>query len=1777
MSSTTPTVPPKLVWFYRNDDDDDDAACSGGALHQQQHHQQPTHRGLWWPALYYPSHTVALAAAHQQQYPKHHHHPPTAGVRFESQKATLCLGLLREQCSGGAIQQPVVQLILGGKTTAAAAAAPPLTDHKPAAAASMATGSEPAVAAAAAVDLRSVAPHHWLEHDFYRGLMRHASSQPQNQKPEDDPFTSVWPSVMRWLEVHHHQQQGNRSTNSNTAAATTTTDGAPAPLQQPPTMTISTTTKNNPSNTNNNTSKINTNHRQLNDTATAAASTPPTCATAQLPSSHRGGGDSRSRSPSLTTDCHFQQQQPPVRAQNLAATAFGNTNSNVRSSNSRSNKRVPNNNQGDPTTKENTTNSNNRQTTRTTPDYSIAATTSTSTPSSSNDDDASWQHHLSIGRHDSWTRVWQLLVQTGWTSRGDEDCLDRTYYVKPYRSVDAGIEGVDYFTRRTDVQDCVRHWHPHWQPLPQPAFQPQPHAKSRNNTTHKNPSVGPSQRITLSTRKQQQQLHQKQHPTEHESNEEASDAEDSSSEKYMVDSISAESDMPLEDDASVEETIHRKKPKVVRTEKKVSVQRKEQKYKSPQTTMHAKKTARRKKSGQVHWWKSENMPVFTKVWPILKTLGFRRKDKHRYVLPDNLPGSQGRREITLGQSALRKFLCRHGIPNYETKRSLLQDTERALLYRWVAFANVPVLSHNSAKTLRDISSPKKSNNILNWLYQSGFSTVDGKVYKPHYKLMGTTNGATSSLKHGEHYFDLDNELNTELRAYVRGAWRLGPMCVNQATNMFDLLQNPLQRMTSKQRQTHLGLRLWAAASSQPLPVFRELPDAASMAPYEVMEEDCLDSVESASNHEQSGKTARNSEANETADSKSFHTKISEIQKDDALGKAKRRDTKHDKTESKNKVDDTAVPESFNAKICDILPKIGFSPTASGRYILPTDLPNSKEGEETSLELSALRKFFCRYGIPNYVASNSILQRKERECLLGWVTSANVPDTETKMDYHSPKKADNILGLLFLNGFSTVDGKIFKPNYKLMDRKDSTSLYKHLEHFFYLESDLDTALRVYVRGAWRLGPMSVNSETSMEDLLENPLKNMTNKQFEAHLSLRLWAAASLKPIPDFQELPNSNTMAPFLAMAAVHDNERKPTDGFGRMSSAISGRKESDVSSLRMEPPLPFDRSSDSDSEDDVGNGNDVDNDDDDVEDDEDGKDSESDGDDNVNDDDDNFWYKKACIPDFGKDIWSLLVKLGFEFRSGLYCHKLVLEPIGSSTDVQKFCAKNGIPNLETIDLSPSERRRIHRWAAFANVDVKRSVFVTTMKTVKQIAAPEILSLLTKLNFQFRDQNCCAPSGADQPGPQLDDVRDFIRGTVDLSAGSLAGVSNRRYKCPISEDQILSLRLWAALSPSPLPIFQPPVKPTENINVSSIADSNLLILSQEETLPVLENNLQAVTLASSIPSPTSSPIIRSTTPLESVDYHKCDTPASSAKEKPGNPIDFSNFINGPQMQSKVYDVSVLTSGHRADSSTSAAASSSAEEIFMTDKTTNNNDQVDVAQSPLKPSSSAFMVTDIVVLQQDSFDTDSIPLTRDDVQSTTDRLQSFLIPISIGEQFQMSGLQVLPSPLKRRKSPSSTKPSALRATGSPSDSTDLTDSERQLTMSVGSSPKSGSSEGRREKTARSGRRSLKRTKVRHSADVQNCSLQQYTIGDEEIDEEPQNPLGTQLEPKDEIDRIYDSDVFFSDCADNVVGPDIEQLSDRLLVTQLDPEDCESCTRPPPGHTSEPFFSTQLDPDE
>jgi len=184
------------------------------------------------------------------------------------------------------------------------------------------------------------------------------------------------------------------------------------------------------------------------------------------------------------------------------------------------------------------------------------------------------------------------------------------------------------------------------------------------------------------------------------------------------------------------------------------------------------------------------------------------------------------------------------------------------------------------------------------------------------------------------------------------------------------------------------------------------------------------------------------------------------------------------------------------------------------------------------------------------------------------------------------------------------------------------------------------------------------------------------------------------------------------------------------------------------------------------------------------------------------WWRESRLPEFKQDIWPALQKLNFYYSTSYRLPKNAPVPKGQHSSfpdtyqLQQFLAKAGIPNWEKMRnvLTKRERIKIDCWVKFANVPVKPSSITEELGKIKVISDTQATKLLKK--FAFKEmKGKIVHTETNESFASLKDVQSYIRGLSESMKGR-----RRKSTDPLEVEDELKLRLWAALSPLPLPKY-----------------------------------------------------------------------------------------------------------------------------------------------------------------------------------------------------------------------------------------------------------------------------------------------------------------------------------------------------------------------------------------
>lgn len=240
------------------------------------------------------------------------------------------------------------------------------------------------------------------------------------------------------------------------------------------------------------------------------------------------------------------------------------------------------------------------------------------------------------------------------------------------------------------------------------------------------------------------------------------------------------------------------------------------------------------------------------------------------------------------------------------------------------------------------------------------------------------------------------------------------------------------------------------------------------------------------------------------------------------------------------------------------------------------------------------------------------------------------------------------------------------------------------------------------------------------------------------------------------------------------------------------------------------------------------------------------------------WWKYDPVPQFNNEVWPVLKeKMHFRYKNGHYilpgvslkgikatgeCSGFKTDFFTNEKDMRIYMCKSGIPNFEgCTELTDEEKEMIIRWVTFSNVPVTDQSSISRLENVPVLssqAAWEILS--TQLGYKQVDGKFVPPYAEILPGDPvlgkhyfdtLDQLRCFIRASEKLDGSDVVeGLSRSRKRSSggaISGGEILSLRLWAALSPSSLPVH-PHQEQSSEEGTTQVKENNAVATSVERS-------------------------------------------------------------------------------------------------------------------------------------------------------------------------------------------------------------------------------------------------------------------------------------------------------------------------------------------------------------
>jgi len=219
----------------------------------------------------------------------------------------------------------------------------------------------------------------------------------------------------------------------------------------------------------------------------------------------------------------------------------------------------------------------------------------------------------------------------------------------------------------------------------------------------------------------------------------------------------------------------------------------------------------------------------------------------------------------------------------------------------------------------------------------------------------------------------------------------------------------------------------------------------------------------------------------------------------------------------------------------------------------------------------------------------------------------------------------------------------------------------------------------------------------------------------------------------------------------------------------------------------------------------------------------------------------------GYGIWEVLQACGFKYQGGFRHEEMFEETFTHEDEVRKHLVCNGIPSI-VFDHSSSQEEGVRvqgvegeteivdsatalqRWVAFANVPIKEYDAKALLSDMALPSDYQAMVWLEKLGFKidkqtkhiYRPKSSTTEEGTESAADDdevadefssIEQVRAFVRSASDetLLANTHDTVVQSPHKrarrvsvikqdMPLNDDEYLALRVWAALSPTPLPVF-----------------------------------------------------------------------------------------------------------------------------------------------------------------------------------------------------------------------------------------------------------------------------------------------------------------------------------------------------------------------------------------
>jgi hypothetical protein len=795
------------------------------------------------------------------------------------------------------------------------------------------------------------------------------------------------------------------------------------------------------------------------------------------------------------------------------------------------------------------------------------------------------------------------------------------------------------------------------------------------------------------------------------------------------------------------------------------------------------------------------IPRFAQVWPLLQKIGVEHYEVNNTYTLKNIEFRSSK--------GLRMFLCYYGIPDLRK----IVEAKQGQLVKWVKFANVP----SSSLDILSLNLPTNDKKIKELLTENGVETLDGKLYMP-----GAGRLVRVDRQVGMSFVFDDSQLRDQVVHFLRSSPSLNVESVALATTKYTP-STPYRTATDK---AYLRVRAWAAMEDHPLPVFDKLPDNAErvLILCQEAEEDEIEESEEESVGEEK-------------------VMVEVIEKESVPKKGlktlqPKQTTKKESADSPLWHKREPVP-SFRNKVRSILKKLGYI-ESEGRWTLPekafTMMHAGADERYEFASISGLRKFMNRYGIP---CVEDIVKESDKSTLDRWVRFANVPvhphnSVRMLANLAKPTSMEQVQSMFRGMGFEFFDGKIFAPGANAIRRKMQKSAAK--PHIF--ESGDKERLRQYARECIVLDAklLTMPSGNEGEDELSHTEPVLTSE----YLAFRLYGATDPKPLPLFTYLDGPDETPERLLMerwplesydadrinSSEGEVEQMESSEDDEASIAKSGIVHMDSVITEAFIANDKDRSDESPAVESFGSS----------------MSATTISPESVKSD--ILLLRSRWGNDFVKgmpkfiyeSMWkkTMVPECGFELRAGKYCHDWIAEGFPGCEDMRAYLCKHGLPNEENIKDSQA-KADVLRWIRFAQVPKDKSTEMSLSDLFPMSSDEFYRVLVNNFKFQILDGTKVCPPGSDLlPGVRTNrvhhvhfwnkghDFEAWFRARSSWYIGPTLIISGERTKRRNQDDKELELRmrLFAAMSKAPLPVFVAPVEE------AAVADGDVEVCQEE---------------------------------------------------------------------------------------------------------------------------------------------------------------------------------------------------------------------------------------------------------------------------------------------------------------------------------------------------------------